>query len=290
MGFGMAGIGLAIMHDANHGSYSKNAKVNKIMGYLINFVGGSATNWKIQHNVLHHSYTNIEGHDEDITSIPILRFSPSQKLRKIHRYQYIYAWFFYSLMTFFWFIYKDIPQLLRFKRDGRLDSKQKKRFGWLLVELIASKVLYALYIIVIPIVVLDIPWWATVLAFFTMEFICGLLLTTIFQLAHIMPNTKFPLPDTQGNVKESWAIHQLMTTTNFAPRSRILSWYVGGLNYQIEHHLFPNICHIHYKKISPIIKKTAQEFGIPYHSEPNFFKAIASHIKMLKMLGRPALS
>lgn len=290
MGFGMAGIGLAIMHDANHGSYSKNAKVNKWMGYLINFVGGSVTNWKIQHNVLHHSYTNIEGHDEDITSIPILRFSPSQKLMKIHRYQYIYAWFFYSLMTFFWFIYKDIPQLLRYKKDGRLDSKQKKRFGWLLLELIASKVLYALYIIVIPVVVLDIPWWATILAFFTMQFICGLLLTTIFQLAHIMPNTKFPLPDTKGNVRESWAIHQLMTTTNFAPRSRIMSWYVGGLNYQIEHHLFPNICHIHYKKISPIVKKTAQEFGIPYHSEPNFIKALKSHIKMLKMLGRPALS
>lgn len=290
MGFGMAGIGLAIMHDANHGSYSKNAKVNKWMGYLINFVGGSVTNWKIQHNVLHHSYTNIEGHDEDITSIPILRFTPSQKLMKIHRYQYIYAWFFYSLMTFFWFIYKDIPQLIRYKKDGRLDSKQKSRFGWLLLELIASKVLYALYIIVIPIVVLDIPWWATILAFFTMQFICGLLLTTIFQLAHIMPNTKFPLPDTKGNLQESWAIHQLMTTTNFAPRSRIMSWYVGGLNYQIEHHLFPNICHIHYKKISPIVKRTAQEFGIPYHSEPNFIKAIASHIKMLKMLGRPALS
>jgi linoleoyl-CoA desaturase len=139
-------------------------------------------------------------------------------------------------------------------------------------------------------VVLAIPWWATILAFFTMQFICGLLLTTIFQLAHIMPTTKFPLPDTKGNVQESWAIHQLLTTTNFAPKSRIMSWYVGGLNYQIEHHLFPNICHIHYKKISPIVKKTAQEFGIPYHSEPNFFKAIASHIKMLKMLGRPALS
>ena len=136
MGFGMAGIGLAIMHDANHGSYSKNTKVNKVMGYFINLVGGSVTNWKIQHNMLHHSYTNIEGHDEDVTSIPLLRFTPSQKLYKIHRYQYIYAWFFYSLMTFFWFIYKDIPQLMRYKKDGRLDSKQKSRYRWLLLELI----------------------------------------------------------------------------------------------------------------------------------------------------------
>lgn len=288
MGFGMAGIGLAIMHDANHGSYSKNGKVNKVLGYLINFVGGSVTNWKIQHNVLHHSYTNIEGLDEDITSISLLRFTPSQKLKKVHRYQYIYAWFFYSLMTFFWFIYKDIPQLIRYKKDGRLDSKQRSHYGWLLAELIASKILYALYIIVIPITVLDIPWWATILAFLTMQVICGLLLTTIFQLAHIMPSSSFPLPDIKGNMENSWAIHQLHTTTNFAPRSKILSWFIGGLNYQIEHHLFPNICHIHYKKISPIVKKTAQDFGIPYHTEPNFIKAIMNHTRMLKILGRPA--
>jgi linoleoyl-CoA desaturase len=290
MGFGMAGIGLAIMHDANHGSYSSNAKVNRYMGYLINLVGGSVTNWKIQHNVLHHSYTNVEGHDEDITSLPILRFSPSQKLMKIHRFQYIYAWFFYSVMTFNWFIYKDIPQLIRYKKEGKLDSKQKTRFGWLMAELISAKILYALYILVVPIIVLDIPWWATILSFLTMQMICGLLLTTIFQLAHIMPASKFPVPDNKGNLQESWAVHQLLTTTNFSPRSRILSWYVGGLNYQIEHHLFPNICHIHYKRISPIVKKTAQEFGIPYHSQPNFFTAIVSHVKMLKMLGRPALS
>lgn len=288
MGFGMAGIGLAIMHDANHGSYSKNTKVNKALGYLINLVGGSVTNWKIQHNVLHHSYTNVEGHDEDITSISLLRFTPSQKLYKVHKFQYIYAWFFYSLMTFFWFIYKDIPQLMRYKKDGRLDSKQKRRYGWLLTQLIASKILYALYIIIIPIIVLDIPWWATILAFLTMQVICGLLLTTIFQLAHIMPSSQFPLPNEKGNLENSWAIHQLLTTTNFAPRSRIMSWYIGGLNYQIEHHLFPNICHIHYKKISPIVEKTARKYGIPYHSEPNFVKAIVSHIKMLKLLGTPA--
>jgi linoleoyl-CoA desaturase len=288
MGFGMAGIGLAIMHDANHGSYSSNAKVNNMMGYLINLVGGSVINWKIQHNVLHHSFTNIDGHDGDITTIPILRFSPSQKFFKIHKYQYIYAWLFYSIMTINWFIHKDIPQLLRYRKEGRLDSKQNNRFGWLMTELIMTKVLYALYIIVIPIIVLDIPWWVTILAFLTMQVISGLLLTTVFQLAHIMPNSKFPSPDNLGNIKNSWAIHQLTTTTNFSPKSKILSWYVGGLNYQIEHHLFPNICHIHYKEIAPIVRKTAQEFGFPYNSEPTFIEAVKSHVRMLKMLGRPA--
>lgn len=285
MGFGMAGIGLSIMHDANHGSYSKNNTVNKILGYLINFVGGSVTNWKIQHNVLHHSYTNIEGHDEDITSIGLLRFSPNQKHLKVHRYQHIYAWFFYSLMTFFWFAYKDIPQLMRYKKDGRLDSTNRK-YEWLMAELIGFKVFYALYVIVIPLVLLDIPWWATLVGFMLMQATCGLLLTTIFQLAHIMPTSHFPMPDTKGNIENSWAIHQLYTTTNFSPRSTFFSWYIGGLNYQIEHHLFPNICHIHYKQISNIVKKTAHEFGMPYNTQPNFIRAIISHIQMLKILGR----
>jgi linoleoyl-CoA desaturase len=285
MGFGMAGIGLSIMHDANHGSYSKYPFVNKMLGYFINLVGGSATNWKIQHNVLHHAYTNVDGHDEDIATVSVLRLSPNQKRKSIHKYQYIYAWFLYSLMTIFWFTYKDIPQLMRYKKAGRLQS-QNDKYGWLMFELIASKILYVTYILVIPILVLDIPWWATVLAFLTMQTVCGLLLTTIFQLAHIMPTSDFPLPDQQGNLENNWAIHQLHTTANFSPRSRIFSWYIGGLNYQIEHHLFPNVCHIHYKNISKIVKSTAAEYGIPYHSQPNFIIAIINHMKMLRSLGR----
>lgn len=285
MGIGMAGIGLSIMHDANHGAYSQNLLTNKIFGYLINFVGGSGTNWKIQHNILHHSYTNIEGHDEDITTIGLLRFTPSQKVYKIHRYQHIYAWFFYSLMTLSWFVYKDIPQLIRYKKAGRIDT-QKRKYASLMAELIGMKLLYALYVIALPLLFSGFPWWVTLVGFFVMQAVCGLFLTTIFQLAHIMPTSKFPLPDNNGSIENSWAVHQLYTTTNFAPRSRLLSWFIGGLNYQIEHHLFPNICHIHYRKISSIVRKTAHDFGMPYNIQPNFVSAVLSHVKMLKMLGR----
>ncbi|NJK95953.1 MAG: acyl-CoA desaturase [Bacteroidales bacterium] len=289
MGFGMAGIGLSIMHDANHGSYSRNKVVNTIFGYFINLVGGSVTNWKIQHNVLHHSYTNIEGHDEDITTVPILRFAPGQKKFKIHHYQHIYAWFLYSLMTLAWFAYNDIPRLLRYKKRKQVKN-HKLKFGWIMAELIFFKIFYAFYIILIPLLVLDIPWWATLGLFFIMQAICGLLLTTIFQLAHIMPTSEFPVPDSKGRIQNSWAIHQLHTTTNFSPNSRIFSWYIGGLNYQIEHHLFPNICHVHYRNISKIIKSTALEYGMPYHSQSNFITAIISHFKMLKMMGRAPVS
>jgi linoleoyl-CoA desaturase len=285
MGVGMAGIGLSIMHDANHGAYSNNSIVNKVLGYLLNFVGGSVTNWKIQHNILHHSYTNIEGHDEDITSIGLLRFSPSQKQYKIHRYQYIYAWFFYSLMTLSWFAYKDIPQLIRYKKEGKIDTR-KRSYASLMAELVGMKLLYAFYVIILPLIMLNFPWWVTIAGFFLMQAICGLFLTTIFQLAHVMPTSKFPLPDHKGSIENSWAVHQLYTTTNFSPRSRFLSWFIGGLNYQIEHHLFPNICHIHYRKISSIVKKTAHEFGMPYHTQPSFIAAVSSHVRMLKILGK----
>lgn len=289
MGFGMAGIGLSVMHDANHGAYSRNKKVNEIISQVIWFIGGSSVNWKIQHNVLHHSFTNVEHMDEDLETIPILRFSPHKKYMKIQRFQYIYAWFFYSLMTLMWATMKDFNQLNRYKRKDLIKT-QKKSYGALLTELIVVKSIYYVLFLVLPIMLLPISWWATVLCFICMHFVAGLSLAAIFQPAHVMPDTQFPLPDDQGNMENKWAIHQLMTTVNFAPNSKLFSWYVGGLNFQVEHHLFPNICHIHYKKISEIVKKTAEEFNLPYYSKPTFFAALREHTRFLKALGKPDVS
>ncbi|MTI30775.1 acyl-CoA desaturase [Cytophagales bacterium RKSG123] len=284
MGIGMAGIGLSIMHDANHGAYSKNPKINTLMGYMLNFVGGSAVNWKIQHNVLHHSYTNIDGMDEDIMPVKILRFSPHQERFKIHKLQHIYAWFFYGLMTISWVTAKDFNRLKSYKKMG-LTKTQNKSYNWLMTELVLSKVFYFTYILVIPILVLPQSWWLIALYFLSMHFLAGFILGIVFQPAHVMPTSDYPLPDPNGKMDNNWFIHQLQTTTNFSPDNKLLSWYVGGLNYQIEHHLFPNICHIHYKDLSKIVKKTALEFGIPYNSQPTFLRAIWNHGKMLKQLG-----
>jgi linoleoyl-CoA desaturase len=289
MGVGMAGIGLSIMHDANHGSYSKYKSVNRILGYLLNFVGGSVANWKIQHNTLHHSYTNIEGLDEDIGSNILLRFSPHYKRYKIHRWQHYYAWAFYSIMTLYWLLLKDYLQLYRYKQNGML-QKHDKSYNKLMIELILSKLIYAIYILAIPLALTGVSWWMTLLFFLSMQMICGFILSVIFQCAHVMPSSKYPLPDKTGGLENSWAVHQLLTTTNFSPRSKIFSWFIGGLNYQIEHHLFPNICHVHYKKISSITRKTASEFGIPYNIQPNFVAALWNHLKMLRDLGRYRLA
>lgn len=285
MGFGMAGIGLSVMHDANHGSYSKHSKVNKYMSYFLDVIGGNSANWKIQHNVLHHSYTNIDDADEDINISNLMRFSPHQKRYKIHRLQYIYAWFLYSLMTLSRLMWTDISQVYRFNKRG-LTSTQNKSFKSLVIELTLTKFIYISYILVLPLIFVHIPWWHTVLFFLAMHLIAGFILASIFQPAHVMPVSHYPLPDGDGNIENSWTIHQLATTTDFAPSSRIFTWFVGGLNFQIEHHLFPNICHVHYRSISKIVKQTAKDFNIGYNEQSNFIKALYNHGKMLYYLGK----
>ncbi len=285
MGFGMSGIGLSIMHDANHGSYSKNKTVNKYMSYVMNLIGASSFNWKIQHNVLHHSYTNIEGVDEDIDPGILMRLSPHAKHYKIHKFQHIYGWFLYSIMTFLWLTSKDFVQLNRYKKMGLIKG-QKRTYGGVLAETIFSKIAYYAYALVIPLIFISAPWWIIVIGFLVMHMITGLWIGCIFQPAHVMPSSEYPIPDDTGNIENNWAVHQLFTTTNFSPKSRLFNWYVGGLNYQVEHHLFPNICHVHYKRISKIVKETAKEFGLPYNSQPNFAIALMEHAKMLKQLGK----
>lgn len=286
-GLGMSGIGLSIMHDANHGAYSRNAKLNALMCRSMNFVGGYSLNWQLQHNTLHHTYTNIHEHDEDIAPPGFLRFEPHAELKKIHRFQFLYAWFFYGMMTMMWATTKDFMQLVRYNKMGLLAIK-KTTFKKELYLLILNKIFYLSYSLGLPILLIHQPWYLVVVGWLIMHFTCGLILALIFQPAHVVDLTEFPLPDSNGNMQDDWAAHQLKTTTNFATKSWVFSWFVGGLNFQVEHHLFPNICHVHYKKLAPIIKKTAQEFNLPYYSKKTFVGAVAAHAKLLYALGKPA--
>ncbi len=285
MGLGMAGLGMATMHDANHGSFSKNRRLNKLFGNSMYLLGGFPPNWRYQHNTMHHGFTNIEGHDEDIAPPGILRFSPHRPLKKIHRFQYIYAWFFYGLMTISWIVTKDFRQLLKYRKNGvRISGKRK--YSQLLTELIIAKTVYYLVFLVVPLLTISVAWYWIVAGFLLMHFTGGLSLGSIFQTAHVVPSSEYPVPDENGELGNNWAVHQLYTTCDYSPKSRIFSWMVGGLNYQIEHHLFPNISHIHYKNISKIVQSKAKEYGLPYHVNKNFAEAILQHIKMLKMLGQ----
>jgi linoleoyl-CoA desaturase len=283
MSFGMAGIGLSVMHDANHGAYSKSLKVNQFLGYLANFLGAYHINWKIQHNVLHHSFTNILGHDDDIEN-SLMRFSPKQERRKIYRFQAYYAPFLYGFLTFNWLVSKDFVQVVKYNKENLL-AGQKISFKKAATQVIVNKLWYVGLTLILPMLVVDLPWWETLLGFCIMHFIAGIILSFIFQLAHVIEETKFITPSENLSVENNWAIHQLLTTANFSKESKLLSWYIGGLNYQVEHHLFPNICHVHYKGISKVIKQTAEEYGVPYYEHKTIFGAIKSHFTLLNQLG-----
>jgi linoleoyl-CoA desaturase len=284
MSMGMSGIGLSVMHDANHGAYSNKKWLNNLIGYSLNMVGANAFNWKMQHNVLHHSFTNVEGEDEDISPRGVLRLTPHSKWKKIHRYQVVYAWFLYGFMTLVWMFYKDFERIIRYDKSG-LAKRNNANIGTEWAILIITKVIYVSYIFVIPILVTDLLWWQVLLGILIMHFITGFFLAIIFQPAHVSEEAEFPLPNEDYKLEHNWAVHQLLTTTNFGNNSRWFSWFIGGLNFQIEHHLFPNICHVHYMKICTIVKSTAQEFGLPYHSTPTFIEALALHARALKKFG-----
>lgn len=282
-GIGKAGVGMSVMHDGLHGSYSEKKLINKIAGATMYIIGGNVFNWKIQHNIYHHAYTNICGHDEDIQTRWILRLSQHTPLKAIHRFQYIYAFVLYSLMTFS-MLFGDIKQLLIYNRTGiteKHNSNPTAELAWVIIV----KTLYFFTMLILPVLISPFLWWQVLIGFAAMHLTTGFIMSNVFQLAHISEDAMQPLPNENGITENEWAVHQLLTTSNFAPANKLLNWYVGGLNFQIEHHLFPNICHIHYSTISPIIMQTATEFGISYNSKPTLRTAFRSHINRLNELG-----
>ncbi len=284
MGVGMAGIGFCIAHDALHGAYSANPKVNQWLGYSFDVLGANGYLWKITHNIIHHTYTNIHGHDEDLEVAGFIRLSPGMKYQWIHRYQHVLAFFAYSFATLFWVFAKDFKYF--FARElGPYENKQHPVKEWVFLGF--SKVLYFAYILGLPMWLTELTFVQWAIGFVTMHLTAGLILGVIFQLAHVVEETDHPKENEEGFIENAWMIHQLETTSNFARSNRVLGWYIGGLNYQIEHHLFPRVCSIHYEKISPIVQEVAAKYGVPYNNHETLFQAIRSHYRTLKKFGRP---
>lgn len=284
MGVGMAGIGMNVMHDGNHGSFSSKKWVNKLMGSSIYILAGNVYNWQVQHNVLHHTYTNIHGHDEDMEAGRVLRFSKHSDWHWAHKFQQYYSVFLYGLLTFNWALTTDFFQMKRYMKRklsyGKLQSPVKQ---W--STLLITKLIYLGMWIVIPLVFIDLAWWKILLGFFIMHYTAGVILSVIFQLAHMVEDAHMPLPDETGTMKNTWAIHQLFTTVNFSTKNKIMNWFSGGLNHQVEHHIFPHISHVHYTKISKIVRETAKEFNLPYHEYKTTRKALIAHFKHLREMG-----
>ncbi|MES2733095.1 MAG: acyl-CoA desaturase [Bacteroidota bacterium] len=275
-----------IGHDANHGAFSASSKVNKLLSLTFAFLGASPYMWNITHNQVHHTLTNIPGHDEDIEIAPgLVRISEEEKVNKLQTYQHFYAFFLYSLASISWVLRKDYKKFFQ-KKIGQYDNTNHPKIEYF--NLFFYKAVYYFLFIILPLYVLDITWWQFIIGFVVMHLAEGLVLGLVFQLAHVVEGMAFPLTNEEGNIEEAWAIHQMQTTANFARKSWLANVICGGLNTQIEHHLFPRICHIHYSAISDIVKQTAEEFNVPYIENATFFSALQSHYRMLRKLGKEA--
>ena len=274
----IAAIGFNVMHDGSHGSFSKYAWLNKLASSSISVLGASRFMWGMKHVTIHHTYTNIDGVDDDIEVGVFMRMAPTQKYLAMHRFQHIYFWFLYMLLYIFWIFFTDYKKYFS-KKIGSI-ALSDMTIGEH-IEFWAVKVYHAAAFVIVPIYM--VGWLSWLVGFLLATLFAGFVLSIVFQLAHTVEDTSFPLAiQPENKMPDEFAAHQIQTTANFATKSKLVSWLVGGLNFQIEHHLFPNICHIHYPKIAPIVRSVAKEFKVPYLEHETFAQALSSHIGLMR--------
>ena len=286
VGLATAAVGFNIQHDGGHKAYSNHKWVNKIMGLSIELIGGSSYLWDWKHNSIHHTYTNINGHDDDINIGFLGRLSPEQPRRPFHRFQGIYLWFLYGFLTMKWHFFDDFYNVA----IGRIgEHKVPRPRGKDLLVFIGGKILFFTLALGIPMMLH--PWWKVLLVLALVEFVCGVVLSVVFQLAHCVEEASFPVPVTGSDgglrIENEWAVHEVQTTVDFARGNPVIRWFVGGLNFQVEHHLFSKICHINYAALAKVVEETCRDFGVRYTAQPSFLSALRSHYRFLTAMGRP---
>jgi linoleoyl-CoA desaturase len=282
LGLAMAAMGFNIQHDGGHQAYSNRPWINKLMALTLDLLGGSSYVWDRKHNAIHHTYTNITGQDDDIDVGSLGRLSPHQKRWPWHRWQHYYLWVLYGLLPIKWQVYDDFRNLIVGRVGGHRLARPK---GWDLATFLGGKVVFFALALLIP--MLLHPVWVVLLFYGVASFTVGVTLSVVFQLAHCVEEADFPLPrqDT-GRMETAWAVHQVETTVDFARGNRLLSWFIGGLNFQIEHHLFPRICHVNYPVLAKLVEETCREFGLRYMARKTFLGGVASHFRWLRRMGR----
>jgi linoleoyl-CoA desaturase len=283
LGFSAAGIGFNIQHDGGHQAYSNRPWVNKLMAMTLELIGGSSYLWRWKHVVIHHTYVNITGHDTDIDLGSLARLTPHQERRPYHRWQHYYLWPLYGLLAIKWQLLDDFRKLI----SGRISNQSFPRpKGWELVIFVAGKAIFLTLAFGMPLVFHSAG--AVLFYYVVAGLIAGIVLSVVFQAAHCVEEAEFPLPrEDTGRIERAWAIHQADTTVDFARRSRVVTWLVGGLNFQIEHHLLPRISHVNYPAISRLVEETCRDFGIKYVEHRSFRAGMASHFRWLRRMGRP---
>ena len=281
LGLSMAAVGFNVQHDGGHQAYSERRWVNKLAAMTLDLLGGSSFVWARKHNSIHHSFANITGHDDDIDLSSLGRLTPHQPRLWFHRLQHIYLWLVYGLLPVKWQLVTDFRHIL----IGRVGSYRLPRpKGWDLVGFVAGKAVFFTLAFVVPLLLH--PVWIVLVFYFAIMYVQGLIMSVVFQLAHCVEEAEFPMPQADtGRMEAAWAEHQVQTTVDFARKSRLVSWFTGGLNFQIEHHLFPQICHIHYPRLSQVVEATCREFGLRYAEHKTVLAGVASHFRWLRRMG-----
>lgn len=282
----LAFIGFNVMHDSCHGAFSNNSNVNEVFGYSMNFLGAESRFWKIKHNVLHHNFTNVDGVDDDIFKPPFLRMSPNQPYNKMHKYQGYYMLFLYGVSTMFWVFWMDFQKYFTDKIHTTVIPKKKFADH---LSFILTKLFYIGFYIVVPIIFVGFTKF--IIGYLIFNFVMGIVMSVVFQLAHVVEGAAFEDAQETGvlSIEEDWAIYQLKTTFDFCPNNAFLTWALGGLNFQVEHHLFPKVSHVHYPEIRKIVKELANKYGIVHNEFNSFSEALSSHFKMMHHLGEPQM-
>jgi len=280
LGLAAAGVGFNIPHDGGHRAYGKHPFVNRLAATAFDLLGASSYVWHWKHNVLHHGYTNLAGIDDDLDIGGIGRLAPEQRRLWMHRFQQFYLWALYGFLPAKWTFVDDFKALV----SGRIGPHRFPRpKGKELGLLFGGKILFFFLAFALPLFFHS--FWMVLLFYAISSAVLGVTLSVVFQLAHCVQEADFPAARSK-EVQNEWAAHQVETTVNFCRDSKIIGWYLGGLNMQIEHHLFPKVCHVHYPALSRIVEGVCKDFGVRYTCHRNAFAAIASHYRWLREMGR----
>jgi linoleoyl-CoA desaturase len=284
LGFAAAGVGFNIQHDGGHHAYSEHRWINKLMAMTLDFIGGSSYLWHWKHDVIHHTYVNVTGHDSDLNLGIFGRVTPHQPRLAFHRWQHLYLWPLYGFLAIRWQLVDDFRRLIA----GRIGSHRIRRpTGGDLVLLVAGKAIFFTWAFGIPL--LFHPVNAVLVHYGVAALVLGTTLAAVFQVAHCVEEATFPLPSAgTGRIERAWAVHQAETAVDFARRSRVVAWLLGGLNFQIEHHLFPRISHVNYPAISKLVEQTCRDFGVAYTEHRSFREGVTAHFRWLRRMGMPS--
>lgn len=282
LGLNAAAIGFNIQHDGGHQAYSRRPWVNRLAALTLDLIGGSSYFWHYKHVVFHHTYPNITGHDTDIDLGALGRLTPYQKRYFFHRWQQFYLWPLYGLIAIKWQLFDDFKDAVL----GRVGNHSCPRpRGWDLVIFLSGKAIFFTLAFGIPLQMHSL--WVVVLFYGIAALTLGMVLSVTFQLAHCVEEAEFAMPvGDPARMENAWAVHQAESTVDFARKSRLIAWLLGGLNFQIEHHLFPKVCHVNYPRMANVIEQTCREFGVKYEMHSSFRAGVASHYRWLRQMGR----